>query len=408
MASIRIKNLGKAYKKYPSPWSRVFEWIVPGNHKNHELKWILKNINIDISPGESVGIIGINGAGKSTLLKLITGTSQPTTGSINISGRVAAMLELGMGFHPDFTGRQNVILSGQLLGITSDEIQQLMPEIEAFAEIGEYIDQPVRVYSSGMQVRLGFAVATAIQPDVLIIDEALSVGDVQFQQKCMARIREFKKNGTTILLVSHDIGALSSICDRVAVLSQGTFIYDGNVGEGIETYFASIARSKSGQTTSLSGQFKAPSHYIRNMSIANLGGTKDIVYEEETLSLTLTLQHLECFSDPHIGIRIQDRYGLIAFETNTFCQNVFPRKQLTRLDAFKLQIRLQVNLGRGDYTIAIGIENGGMPGGTFESVILPTQVIDSFTVVRAPDHTTLWAGSTNLQPVFSVLDISNS
>ena len=167
MSYIRVNNVGKAYRQYHSKTGRLIEWLSPFNTKRHNLKWILSDINFEVAPGEAVGIIGINGAGKSTLLKLITGTSRPTTGGIEISGRVAALLELGMGFHSDFTGRQNVYMSGQLLGLSSDKITELMPEIEEFAEIGDYIDQPVRVYSSGMQVRLAFSVATAIRPDVL-------------------------------------------------------------------------------------------------------------------------------------------------------------------------------------------------------------------------------------------------
>lgn len=182
MGSITVSNLGKAYKQYPNRWSRLREWLTPGQASYHHTKWVLQGINFALQPGEAVGIIGINGAGKSTLLKLITGTTLPTTGSVNITGRMAAMLELGMGFHPDFTGRQNAFMAGQLLGIPSQDMVRLMPDIEAFAEVGDYIDQPVRVYSSGMQMRLAFSVATAIRPDILIVDEALSVGDAYFQQ----------------------------------------------------------------------------------------------------------------------------------------------------------------------------------------------------------------------------------
>ena len=159
------------------------EWLLPGDRPRHTLKWVLRDVSFTVAPGEAVGIIGLNGAGKSTLLKMITGTTQPTEGSVFMSGRVAALLELGMGFHPDFTGRQNAYMAGQLLGYSVEDIARLMPEIEAFAEIGDYIDQPVRVYSSGMQMRLAFSVATAIRPDTLIVDEALSVGDTYFQHK---------------------------------------------------------------------------------------------------------------------------------------------------------------------------------------------------------------------------------
>ena len=204
MGKIIVSNLGKAYKRYPSKWSRLAEWLIPFSGQRHELNWVLSDLNFSVKPGEALGIIGINGAGKSTLLKMIAGTSQPSTGSVAISGHVAALLELGIGFHPDFTGRQNAYMAGQLLGFSVDEITALMPEIESFAEIGEYLDQAVRFYSSGMQMRLAFSVATVKRPDVLIIDEALSVGDAYFQHKCFDRIREFRELGTTLLMVSHD------------------------------------------------------------------------------------------------------------------------------------------------------------------------------------------------------------
>ncbi|MGZ8341581.1 MAG: ABC transporter ATP-binding protein, partial [Telluria sp.] len=218
MGAIYVVNLGKAYKQYPTRWSRLGEWMLPFKGARHKLKWVLQDINFQVAAGEAVGLIGINGAGKSTLLKLITGTSQPTTGSVHMTGRVAALLELGMGFHPDFTGRQNVYMSGQLLGMTVEEIRELMPQIEDFAGIGDYMDQPVRVYSSGMQMRVAFSVATARRPDILIVDEALSVGDAYFQHKSFDRIRQFRKQGTTLLLVSHDKQAIQSVCDRAILL----------------------------------------------------------------------------------------------------------------------------------------------------------------------------------------------
>ena len=247
MSYIRVKNVGKAYRQYHSKTGRLIEWLSPLNTKRHNLKWILSDINFEVAPGEAVGIIGINGAGKSTLLKLITGTSRPTTGEIEISGRVAALLELGMGFHSDFTGRQNVYMSGQLLGLSSEKITELMPQIEEFAEIGDYIDQPVRVYSSGMQVRLAFSVATAIRPDVLIIDEALSVGDAYFQHKSFERIRKFRQEGTTLLLVSHDKQAIQSICDRAILLNKGHIEMEGEP-EAVMDYYNALLADKQNQS----------------------------------------------------------------------------------------------------------------------------------------------------------------
>lgn len=228
MGIITVNNLGKAYKVYPTRFARLKEWLIPFSKPRYTLKWVLEDINITVNPGEAVGIIGVNGAGKSTLLKIITGTTQPTTGSVQITGRIAALLELGMGFHPDFTGRQNVYMAGQLLGHSVEEIARLLPDIEAFAEIGDYIDRPVRVYSSGMQVRLAFSVATMVRPDILIVDEALSVGDAYFQAKCYQRIARFKEQGATLILVSHSVGDIVKHCERAILLKEGRVAVDGS------------------------------------------------------------------------------------------------------------------------------------------------------------------------------------
>lgn len=253
MGSIRVSHLGKAYKQYPNQWARLAEWLAPnwmdGKSVQHHLKWVMQDVSFSLAPGEAVGIIGINGAGKSTLLKMITGTTQPTTGSVEITGRVAALLELGMGFHPEFSGRQNVFMAGQLLGLSGDDIAQLMPEIAAFSEIGDYLDQPVRTYSSGMQMRLAFSVATASRPDVLIVDEALSVGDAYFQHKSFERIRAFRRAGTTLLIVSHDKGAIQSICDRALLLNAGRVAKEGAPEEVMDYYNAMLADRENSDAT---------------------------------------------------------------------------------------------------------------------------------------------------------------
>lgn len=236
MNIISIDGVGKAYKKYPTRFSRLIEWLPFCRKNRHSLRWVLKDINIHIRQGESVGIVGVNGAGKSTLLKMVTGTTQPTEGKIECHGTVAALLELGMGFHPDFTGRQNIYMSGQLLGLSDEKISALMSEIEVFADIGDYIDQPVRVYSSGMQVRLAFSVATAVRPDLLIVDEALSVGDVAFQAKCFRRINSFKEQGTTILFVTHSLEDVVKHCHRAILLDGGKVAMFGEPREVINEF----------------------------------------------------------------------------------------------------------------------------------------------------------------------------
>src|SRR5690606_6494074 len=211
---------------YRSEWQRVARWFGASPEPLEE-HWVVRGVSFEIGAGEVVGIVGQNGAGKSTLLKMVAGTLQPTEGQLRVNGRIAAILELGMGFHPELTGRQNVMHAAGLMGFSARDVVAAMPGIEDFAEIGEYFDQPVRTYSSGMQVRVAFAVATAFRPEVLIIDEALSVGDSYFQHKSFDRIRSFREQGTTLLIVSHDRNAIQAICDRAILLERGRVLKDG-------------------------------------------------------------------------------------------------------------------------------------------------------------------------------------
>ena len=269
--SIVINNIGKCYKTYESRNDRLKEWLLPFAGIHHKEKWVLQHINLALEQGEAVGIIGMNGAGKSTLLKIITGTTMPTTGNVEFNGSVSALLELGLGFHPDFTGRQNVYMSGQLLGYSIAEIDDCMQQVEDFAEIGEAIDAPVRTYSSGMQVRLAFSVATMKRPDILIVDEALSVGDAYFQHKSFARIKEFRKNGTTLLLVSHDKGAIQAVCDRAVLLEKGKIIKTGIPEDIMDFYNAMI-----GDTTGDNIQEKE----LDSGRIQTLSGTGEVTTDD--------------------------------------------------------------------------------------------------------------------------------
>lgn len=254
MPVISVEHLGKAYKRYLSPWVRLRDWINFGGQVNQSIFWVLRNLNFSLQKGQAVAIVGINGAGKSTLLKIIAGVIQPTEGVVKVSGRISSLLELGMGFHNDFTGRQNVLLSGQLMGLTEDQILSLLPEIEEFAAIGHFIDEPVRTYSSGMLVRLAFSLATAVRPEILIVDEALSVGDAAFQQKSFQRIEEFRKAGTTLLLVSHDQNTILSLCDEVILLEGGQISRMGDPKIVLDFYNSQLASHSSillGESTQL-------------------------------------------------------------------------------------------------------------------------------------------------------------
>jgi lipopolysaccharide transport system ATP-binding protein len=362
MGTIRIHHLGKAYKQYHGRWGRLLEWVLPFRGRQHDLKWILQDISFQLAPGEAVGIIGINGAGKSTLLKLITGTAQPTTGTVALSGRVAALLELGMGFHPEFTGRQNAYMAGQLIGLTVDEIDAAMPQIEEFAGIGEYMDQPVRVYSSGMQVRLAFSVATAKRPDVLIIDEALSVGDAYFQHKSFERIRQYRQLGTTLLIVSHDRAAMQSICDRAILLDRGRLAKQGLPDEVMDYYNAllaergndSVAQSTTaeGRTQTVSGTGEATVTEIRLENEA--GEAVEMINVGAAVTLCIRAKVHVALPKLVLGYLIKDRLGQDMFGTNTYHME----QVLHDLDAGEevvFRFEFPLNLGPGSYSITTAL-----------------------------------------------------
>jgi len=362
MGQIQVNNLGKAYKQYSGRWARLAEWLTPGNAVRHQLKWVLQDITFNIQPGEAVGIIGINGAGKSTLLKLITGTAQPTTGHVSISGQVAALLELGMGFHPDFTGRQNAIMAGQLLGMTAQEVTDLMPQIEAFAEIGEYIDSPVRVYSSGMQMRLAFSVATVKRPDVLIVDEALSVGDAYFQHKSFDRIRQFQKAGTTLLIVSHDKAAIQSICDQAILLKAGRLVMQGKP-EAVMDYYNAISAAHqqqeisqfilangSIQTVSGNGQASIESALLTDTTDQKI----EIIEVGSTVRLVVEVWAQSDLPELVVGFMIKDRLGQPVFGTNSHhCRQ--PLAQIKKGERIRYLFEFNANIGPGHYTIALAL-----------------------------------------------------
>jgi lipopolysaccharide transport system ATP-binding protein len=231
--SIQVKDLGKSYNIYKHPQDRLKQSVIPrlqqlvgrSPHRYFREFWALRNVTFDVQKGETIGIIGRNGSGKSTLLQLICGTLSATTGTVMAQGRIAALLELGSGFNPQFTGRENVYLNGAILGLSRNEIDVRFDDIAGFADIGEFIEQPVKMYSSGMVVRLAFAVQAMIDPDILVVDEALAVGDEKFQRKCFARIEELKFKGTSILFVSHSGPQIIELCDRALLLEKGEQIF---------------------------------------------------------------------------------------------------------------------------------------------------------------------------------------
>lgn len=234
--AIRVDNVSKIYRLYNKPSDRLKEALGFTKEKRYREHRALDQVSFDVHRGETVGIIGTNGSGKSTILKIITGVLQSTTGNVEVNGRISALLELGAGFNMEYTGVENVYLNGTMLGFTEEEIEERLPEILKFADIGEFVNQPVKTYSSGMFVRLAFAVAINIDPEILIVDEALSVGDVFFQAKCYRKFEEFKKMGRTILFVSHDLSSIARYCDRVVLLNKGVKLEEGSPKQMVDMY----------------------------------------------------------------------------------------------------------------------------------------------------------------------------
>jgi lipopolysaccharide transport system ATP-binding protein len=361
MSLLTVNNLGKAYRVYASEFQRIGRWFgLPT--KPSEEHWVLKHISFSINPGEAIGIVGQNGAGKSTLLKMITGTLQPTEGSVQVNGRIAAILELGMGFTPDLTGRQNVFHAAGLMGFSAEQINEVIDDIEAFAEIGEYFDEPVRTYSSGMQMRVAFAVATAIRPEILIVDEALSVGDSYFQHKSFDRIREFQAQGTTLLIVSHDRGAIQALCNRAILLEKGTVIKDGKPEEVMDFYNALIAEKENatvqvrelqdGSTQTRSGSGEAN---IESVTLHNAAGDPiEYVSVGENVSLRINTKINSAIPELVVGYLIKDRLGQPVFGTNTHHLGC-------KLDSLEVgetvsySFRFAANLGVGSYSIAVAL-----------------------------------------------------
>ncbi|MGE3979440.1 MAG: ABC transporter ATP-binding protein [Nitrospira sp.] len=364
MSVLRAERISKSFRTQRSEWHRVLSWFMPGRKLRDE-KQILQDINFEVKAGEAVGIVGQNGAGKSTLLKILAGTMEPTNGKVHVEGRVAALLELGMGFNPDMTGRANALNTAGLMGFSRAQAESALPGIEEFAEIGEYFNQPIRIYSSGMQVRLAFAVATAFRPEILIVDEALSVGDVYFQHKSFDRIRQFRAAGTTLLLVSHDRSAVVSLCDRAILIDKGRVRMDGHPESVLDLYNAVIAEKEGhtirqvvgddGRARTVSGTGEA---VIRNVVLLDVSGMgTDIIKVGSRTTLQIDVEIVESVPSLVVGYMIKDRLGQPVFGTNTYHLGA----ALQAVEAGeKLSFRFvfDANFGEGGYSLAVALHEG--------------------------------------------------
>lgn len=359
-----VENLGKSYRQWGSEWRRLASWFVPSIPPREE-HWVLKDVSFSIAPGEAVGIIGQNGAGKSTLLKLITGTVRPTQGAVQLSGCLAAILELGMGFNPELTGRENVYHSAGLMGHSQFDIERAMPEIEAFAEIGDYFDQPMRTYSSGMQMRVAFSVATAFKPDLLVVDEALSVGDSYFQHKSFGRMRQFRDEGVSIILVTHSLADVRTLCDRVMLLDKGLVLKDGLPDEVIDYYNALVAekenakvdieqrRKKNGWLLTRSGTGEAR---VKSLRLLDALSGEELAVAQVGQAVELRLEASIHADIPRlvIGLMIRDKQGHVVWGTNTWhTRQVLP--DVKKNQRVNLSVPFTCSLGPGSYSVTAAL-----------------------------------------------------
>lgn len=398
--TIHADNVSKAYTIYRRPEDRLKQMFAFGRRKYYDEYWALRGANLTVRRGETVGLVGRNGSGKSTFLQLICGTLAPTSGSIEVSGRVAALLELGAGFNPEFTGRENVYIAASILGLTREQIDDRFAAIEEFAGIGDFIDQPVKLYSSGMYARLAFSVAAHVEADVLIVDEILAVGDAPFTQRCMRYIRQFKERGT-LLLVSHDMTAVTALCDRVVWLDRGEIRAEGDPKDICHQYLAALLEENDesgafrigGERRAVAPPKLAPVPDVRQeqlaasehanrlqifefnpdapwfgqqgaaieqVAIEALDGTPLQMAEGgEEVVLRIGVRAEQALTGPIVGWLLKNRMGQTLFGDNTFVSYQDAPLSVAAGQRFQAKFRFQLPfLPPGDYALSVAVAEG--------------------------------------------------
>ena len=380
--AIRADNLGKCYQMYEQPLDRLKQSLWRTRRRFYREFWALRECSFEIEKGETVGIIGSNGSGKSTLLQIICGTLNPTEGELRVNGQIAALLELGAGFNPEFTGRENVYMSAAIMGISRSEIESRYDRIAAFADIGSFIEQPVKTYSSGMYVRLAFAVAVNVSPDILVVDEALAVGDARFQQKCMAKIRSFCQTGT-VIFVSHDTAAVTELCSRAVWIESGRIRMDGPPKYVVEKYlqfmyegdggFAAPDVKSAGHAPCdfATGGFTAVGADIRQFGdrrvtieavrLASRGARSSVVHAGQACEIGMALHAHNDIANPIVGFIVKDRLGREIVGDNTdLIRRKLPSLAGGRRYVITFQIDAWPNLFEGEYSLTVAIADGAL------------------------------------------------
>ena len=408
--AIAVHNVSKKFRLFASPKERLLEALHPFRKQYHREFWALRDVSFDVGCGETIGILGRNGSGKSTLLQIICSVMQATHGEVRVNGRISALLELGAGFNPEFTGRENVILNGAIMGVPRKEMLRKLPEIEAFADIGEFFDQPVKTYSSGMFVRVAFAATIHVDPDILVVDEALAVGDVRFQRKCFLQIEKIRTNGAAVIFVSHSLETITSLCSRAIILENGVILADGEPKLIVEKYLAILFSESTGESSSdisnkrvvenstnqeiqtnqlrgeqvcdigpsvwagsLSERFGYNRHEVRTTNgcaaildyVVTENGCVDIsgVWSGTAIVIFVKVFFSAAVSQPIIGFELKTDKGVTIAGSNTFLAKI--RLQPAAIGETKIyRIEFNTPLNEGDYFIDLGVaEYDGSPGG---------------------------------------------
>lgn len=397
--AILIENLDKVYKLYDKPTDRIKEAFGLGRHKKHTEHFALHGVDLQVAQGETVGIIGTNGSGKSTILKIITGVLSPSAGKVEVNGRISALLELGAGFNMEYTGIENIYLNGTMMGFSEEEINAKMQDILEFADIGDFVYQPCKTYSSGMFVRLAFAVAINIEPEILIVDEALSVGDVFFQSKCYHKFEEFKAMGKTILFVSHDLSSISKYCDRVVLLNKGHKLGEGTPKEMIDIYKrVLVGQYDLPDENDNTNMLEAASDKTREIHVSDSAkaadtleyGTKqaeiiEFFMEDESgvrtnafikgsvFSIHMKVKFYETINAPIFAFTIKNVKGVEITGTNTMFEKAF-LEPVYADETKEIVFTQKIDLQGGEYLLSLGVT--GYEGEAFNAYHRLYDVLD--------------------------------
>jgi ABC-type polysaccharide/polyol phosphate transport system, ATPase component len=385
--AISVQDVTKIYRLYDKPIDRLLEAMSITKKTYHKKFFALDKISFEIEKGTTVGIIGTNGSGKSTILKIITGVLNPSSGSVEVDGNISALLELGAGFNMDYTGIENIYMNGTMMGFSREEMEKKLPEILEFADIGEFVHQPVKTYSSGMFVRLAFALAINVEPEILIVDEALSVGDVFFQAKCYKKMEEIRQKGTTILMVTHDMGSVIKYCDKVILLNRGSFVAEGKAGEIVDLYKkilanrfeieeeveedklpveAKVANTGKLMKESLSINPNLTEYGDGRAKIYDLGlidskgEISNLLIKGEEFTIKERIRFFADIKQPIFTYTIKDKKGTELSGTNTMFE-LTDIEEVHAGDSYDVEFRQKMNLQGGEYLISMsctGFENG--------------------------------------------------